>query len=127
MGLKARPKRTAGVVNPAHAELRSFALSLPETVEHLPWGHPAIKVRKKAFVFMNNDEPKLSLSVKLASSQNMALLFPFATPTGYGLGKSGWVSSSFEPGEDIPVPLLKEWIEESYRSIAPKTLVKLLP
>ena len=33
----------------------------------------------------------------------MALLLPFATPTGYGLGKSGWVSARFAPSDDPPL------------------------
>jgi CheY-like chemotaxis protein len=52
---------------------------------------------------------------------------PFAKPTGYGLGKSGWVSTSFDDGDQDPVPLLLEWIDESYRAVAPKRLVKTLP
>ena len=55
-----------------------------------------------------------------------ALLLPFAEPTGYGLGKSGWVSARFE-GTSPPLPVLCRWIDESYRAIAPKTLVKALP
>ena len=49
---------------------------------------------------------------------------PFAEPTGYGLGKSGWVS--FNPGEDdIPdIEQQKDWVEESYRAQAPRKLVK---
>ena len=53
-------------------------------------------------------------------------MLPFAKPTGYGLGKSGWVSAEIPLGEAPPVALFKEWIEESYRAQAPKTLVKQL-
>ena len=56
----------------------------------------------------------------------MALDLPYAAPTGYGLGKSGWVT--FTPPEDEIPPLdrLKEWIDESYRTRAPRKLVKEL-
>ena len=47
-------------------------------------------------------------------------MFSFAEPTGYGLGKAGWVSARFEPGDDVPVDLLKQWIDESYAAVAPK-------
>ena len=57
----------------------------------------------------------------------MALLLPFATPTGYGLGKSGWVSAHFVASDDPPLALLREWIDESYRAVAPKTMVAKLP
>jgi predicted DNA-binding protein (MmcQ/YjbR family) len=51
----------------------------------------------------------------------------FAEPTPYGLGKSGWVTATFEPSAKPPVAFLKAWIDESYRAVAPKTLVKKLP
>ena len=50
---------------------------------------------------------------------------PFTKPAGYGLGKSGWVSVNFDKGKP-PVEIFKDWIEESYRAVAPKTLVKQL-
>ncbi|HEV8548834.1 MAG TPA: MmcQ/YjbR family DNA-binding protein, partial [Polyangiaceae bacterium] len=36
-----------------------------------------------------------------------------------GLGKAGWVTASFPRGRDVPLPLVKEWLDESYRAIAP--------
>ena len=48
---------------------------------------------------------------------------PAVETTGYGLGKKGWVTASFEPGDRTSVELLSHWIEESYRSIAPKKRV----
>jgi predicted DNA-binding protein (MmcQ/YjbR family) len=56
----------------------------------------------------------------------MALTLPFASATRYGLGKSGWVSAKFAADEEIPTQLLLEWIDESYRAIAPKKLVAQL-
>ncbi len=106
--------------------LRTAGLAFPETHEDFPWGHRALKVKKKAFVFMALDGSGLSLSVKLPQSGLVALSLPFASPTGYGLGKSGWVSASFTRADDVPVEMLTRWIEESYRAVAPKTLVKQL-
>lgn len=111
---------------PQEAALRKIALGYPETTEDFPWGHRALKVRGKVFVFMSNDEPELSLSVKLPSSAALALSFPFAEPTGYGMGKSGWVTARFKAKEKAPVDLLAAWIDESYRAIAPKRLVATL-
>jgi predicted DNA-binding protein (MmcQ/YjbR family) len=108
---------------PAESALRSYALAFPEAYEEFPWGHRAIKVRGKVFVFMADDADGFSLSVKLPSSGMVALDLPFASPTGYGLGQSGWVSAQFAPSVRIPVPLLRDWIEESYRAIAPKKLL----
>lgn len=106
--------------------LRRFALGFPETIEEFPWGHRAFKVKKKTFLFLAADASGLSLSVKLPESRGIALTLPFAQPTGYGLGKSGWVTASFPGRRKPPLDLLKEWIEESYRAIAPKKLVAFL-
>ena len=74
----------------------------------------------------DSDEGDLGLSVKLPQSGMLALSLPFASPTGYGLGKAGWVSASFGARERIPLDLLRAWIDESYRAVAPKKLVKQL-
>ncbi len=103
--------------------LRDAALSYPEAHEDFPWGHRAIKVRGKAFVFMSKDEPELSLSVKLPWSAEGALQFPFCEPTHYGLGKSGWVTATFGAKDRPDLAMLRSWIDESYRAVAPKRLV----
>lgn len=113
-------------VQQAEARLRAFALGYPEAHEDLPWGHYAFKVKGKSFVFMSKDGDVVSVSVKLPTSCESALLFPFAEPTGYGLGRSGWVSAKFAAGEEVPFSLLERWIDESYRAVAPKKLVASL-
>lgn len=111
----------------AAATLRKYALAYPETIEDFPWGHSAFKVKGKAFLFTSLYNEILSLSMKLPETGKVALAFPFASPTGYGLGKSGWVTARFEAEDDIPLDLLHEWIDESFRTIAPKRLVAKLP
>jgi len=107
----------------ARAALRDFALGFPGAREEFPWGERVIKVGKKVFVFLGMpDGDELGLSVKLPESGPMALLLPFAKPTGYGLGKSGWVSAHFAAPEDPPLGMLREWIDESYRAVAPRKL-----
>lgn len=107
------------------SKLRDFALGFPEAYEEFPWGHSAIKVKKKAFLFMGTDENgRFSISVKLPHSRDMAVDLPFTEPTGYGLGKSGWVTAYLT--DQKALDLIKAWIEESYRAIAPKKLVKTL-
>jgi predicted DNA-binding protein (MmcQ/YjbR family) len=106
----------------AEAELREYGLSLPEAYEEFPWGERALKVRKKVFVFMRRDDAHLGLSVKLTQSHGEASVLPFASPTGYGLGRAGWVTVRFEAGETPLTDLLRRWILESYRAIAPKRL-----
>jgi predicted DNA-binding protein (MmcQ/YjbR family) len=107
----------------AKASLRKAALAFPETREDHPWGESAFKVRGKVFLFMSEAEEQLRLTVKLPESRGFALLLPFTQPTGYGLGKSGWVTASFGPKEQVPLPMLLDWMEESFRAVAPKRLV----
>jgi len=106
--------------------LRAHALSYPEASEDFPWGERVVKVRGKVFVFLGRPEEGLSVSVKLPGSATIALDLPFASPSGYGLGKSGWVTARFSPREKPPVELLKRWVDESYRAVAPKRLVAQL-
>ena len=115
------------MIEQSFAQLRSFALALPEAVEEFPWGHSAFKVRAKTFLFLNKDAGGLSLSVKLPASRDFALVFDWTEPTGYGLGRSGWVTARFAPQDEIDFELLNRWVLESYRAIAPKKLSALLP
>ena len=73
------------------------AEALPETV-----GERVVKVRKKVFVFLGHADGGLTLSVKLPESQTVALMLPFAEPTGYGLGNSGWITARFSDRERPP-------------------------
>lgn len=110
-----------------HVEaLRRFGLGLPGAHEDHPWGELVLKAKGKVFVFLGKPGPDLRFSVKLPQSGERLLDQEFAEPTGYGLGKSGWVTLSFD-GRDVPeVSEMQAWIEESYRAVAPKTLVKEL-
>jgi predicted DNA-binding protein (MmcQ/YjbR family) len=110
------------VTQQRHAAVCAHALSFPEAWEDHPWGETAMKVRKKVFVFVWASDAGITVTTKLPFSHEAVLMFPFASPTGYGLGRSGWVSSKFAPEDDFPLPLVKEWIDESFRAIAPKSL-----
>jgi len=107
--------------------LRAYAKAYPEAHEDFPWGESAIKVRGKVFVFMRNDDNGFGMSVKLPVSRYFALEYPFTAATGYGLGKSGWVTCSFTPKDKPPLDVLQAWIDESYRAVAPKKLAATLP
>ena len=102
--------------------LRAFGLAMPEAQEDFPWGHTALKVRGKTFAWLDRSEGRLSLTVKLPVSRDFALVFDFAEPAGYGLGRSGWISCRFGEDEQPDLDLLKRWIAESYRAVAPKRL-----
>jgi predicted DNA-binding protein (MmcQ/YjbR family) len=104
-------------------ELRELALGYPEAYEEFPWGERALKVKGKVFVFMSLHEGVLRVTVKLPQTAESALALPFVSPTGYGLGKSGWVTAAFSPGDDVPIDTLMKWVDESFRAVAPKRIV----
>jgi predicted DNA-binding protein (MmcQ/YjbR family) len=104
-------------------ELRDYALGLPEAHEDHPWGESVAKVRKKVFVFLGmEDSGEPSIGLKLAESHPLALAQPGVKPMGYGLGDSGWIVVRL--GRDTPYEMLRQWIDESYRIVAPKTLTR---
>jgi predicted DNA-binding protein (MmcQ/YjbR family) len=106
--------------------LRDFAMRYPLATEDHPWGETAIKVKGKVFVFLSRHEGMFRATVKLPISGPTALGMTFAEPTGYGLGKHGWVTAAFARKDRIPLDLIREWIEESYRAVAPKSVLAMI-
>ena len=99
----------------------AFALAFPEATPDQPWGEDVVKVRGKIFVFVGTAASR-RMTVKLAESHAHALAVDGAEPTGYGLGKAGWVTVPLRaPG--VTLDVLRDWVEESYRIVAPKRLV----
>lgn len=103
--------------------LRKIALTYPEAYEESPWGERVTKVKGKIFLFIGERDGGVGLSVKLPTSGKAVLKEKFAAPTGYGLGKAGWVTATFAAGEAVPEARVAAWIDESYRAVAPKKLV----
>jgi predicted DNA-binding protein (MmcQ/YjbR family) len=98
--------------------LGEFALSLPEAREDFPWNERVVKVRGKIFVMLRRQHP--STREKPVEPHGPALPTQGARPTGYGLGKAGWVTV---PVAELDLETLRDWVEESYRIVAPKRLV----
>jgi predicted DNA-binding protein (MmcQ/YjbR family) len=101
----------------------AFALGFPNASEDHPWDEEVAKVNNKVFVFLGlEDGPDPAMTVKLRESHEQALSVPGAEPAGYGLGRAGWVTVFFRDTTP-PLGVLKDWVEESYRLVAPKRLV----
>ena len=110
--------------------VREYALSFPEAFEDFPWGVPVIKVATGSkwpplFVWLGErDAEAPAIYVKLTESYEQAVAVAGAFPTTMsGVGRWGRLT--------VPLPvqdedLLLDWIDESYRSVAPKRLVGLL-
>ena len=109
-----------GVAPDVTTRLQEFALGLPGAWEDMPWEDDVVaKVGKKIFVFFG----PTTISVKLPVSGPEALGVPGAAPTSYGLGRHGWVTVPTK-GKGAPTRgVLEDWVEESFRTIAPKKQV----
>jgi predicted DNA-binding protein (MmcQ/YjbR family) len=113
----------------AEAELIAYAATYPGAWEDHPWDHTVMKVGPKVFVFFGGAaaEPDvLSVTVKLPISYEMALTLPCMKPAGHGLWKGGWAQLRQVDGDDFDLATLRGWIDQSYRAVAPKKLVKQL-
>ena len=106
--------------------LRAHALAFAGAEEAFPWGERAIKIRGKAFLFMRLTDDELSFSVKLPRTGIQALALSFVKPTEYGLGKHGWVTVRAAKTDKALEQQYLEWIEESFRAVAPKRVVAQL-
>jgi len=111
-----------------HDRVLAHALSLPEATEDFPWEERVVKVRGKIFLFIGftDDDTRLYVGVKLPESNEEALAEPGAQKMGYGLGKHGWVSLGYRAGTVPPAEVITDWVTESYRAVAPKSLSKQL-
>ena len=110
----------------AEMELREFGFTYPEVTEDFPWGHRTLKVKGKAFIFMAREGTRFSLSVKLPFSAPAALALKNVEPTAYGMAKHNWVTAAWEKGETVDTSIIRSWMDESYRAVAPKTVLKML-
>jgi predicted DNA-binding protein (MmcQ/YjbR family) len=106
-----KPAKTLVSVKDAEKALIKYALTFPQAVLEHPWGHDAVKVKGKMFATFGGEvgeAGELSMTVKLPVSAEMALSLTWVESTGYGLGKSGWVTArNHHPlcGSDAPLRL----------------------
>lgn len=113
----------------AEAELIAYAAAFPGAWEDHPWDHTVMKVGPKVFVFFGgaaSAPDMLTVTVKLPISYEMALTLPYMSPAGHGLGRAGWAHLRQQAGDDIDLATIRAWIDQSYRAVAPKKLVKQL-
>jgi predicted DNA-binding protein (MmcQ/YjbR family) len=93
--------------------LREVALSLPETYEDEPWGHPVFKVAdNRMFASMWTGDDAVFLTVKLtAEEREIAYLLPFVSHARW-VGRYGWITA--EIADDETLDCAREWLLESY-------------
>ncbi len=113
--------------NMARLELIIARLPQTERVDVEAWGgEPTFRVRGKTFVF--TDPEAHALTVKLSKEEAAAVIATdaFAEPTGYGLGRHGWVSVRIGRGGRRRWTQVEEWVRTSYTLIAPKALARIV-
>jgi predicted DNA-binding protein (MmcQ/YjbR family) len=120
--------------------VRKFALHLPAAAEDFPWGEAVIKVERRdvappswrrglvhgpMFLWLGRRDVKSHVvHVKLTSCYDQAVEMAGAVRTAAsGLGQWGWLTVALG---SVDVDLMCDWVEESYRNIAPKNLVAQL-
>ena len=89
--------------------IRELALSLPETYEDEPWGHPVFKVAdNRMFASMSEDGCTVLLTVKLtAEEREFAHLLPYVSRARY-VGRYGWITAEVTDEESLDAAL--EWV-----------------
>src|SRR5438067_1657490 len=108
--------------------LERIVARLPEAVrvDIEAWGgEPTFRVRGKNFIF--TDPEATSISVKLPPEEAAAVVAsdPLVEPTGYGLGRHGWVSVRIAARtSQTRWREIEEWIRTSYVLVAPKRLAR---
>jgi hypothetical protein len=110
--------------------VREFALSFPMAFEDFPWGVPVVKVATGSkwpplFLWLGpRDADAHAVYVKLTDSYEQAVAVAGAFPTAMsGVGQWGRLTVPL-PVSDVD--LLFDWVDESYRNVAPKRCVALL-
>ena len=110
--------------------LEAIVARLPEAerVDIAEWGdHPTFRVNGKNFVFC--DQAAHDLSLKLSKEEAAAVVAtdPTVNPSGYGLGRHGWIALSVDEGAgEERWRQIEEWVRTSYTLVAPKRLAKLI-
>ena len=109
--------------------LERIVARLPEAerVDIAEWGdHPTFRVRGKNFVF--SDQTAENLSLKLSKEEAAAVVAsdPHVEPSGYGLGRHGWIALTLLKPDATRWNEVEEWVRTSYTLVAPKKLATLV-
>jgi hypothetical protein len=116
----------------ALSRLRAICLALPEAIERPSGRHAAFLVRGKTFAYFLDDhhgDGRVALNCK--SSPEMRDLLIGSDPERYFspayLGHRGWIGVRLDLAAATGWEEVADLVAESYRLIAPKRLVALLP
>ena len=111
-------------------QLEKIVARLPqaERVDIEAWGgEPTFRVNGKNFIFCDQEATGISVKLPKPEAEAVVNTEKGAEPTGYGLGRHGWVSITL--GKRVSAARwqqVEEWVRTSYTMVAPKKLAKLV-
>ena len=121
----AKPRRTANM-----KRLEAIVDRLPEAtrVDIEAWdGEPTFRVNGKNFIFTNKAADGISVKLPKEEAEAVVATDDGAEPTGYGLGRHGWVSVTIDADADAERwQIVEEWVRTSYTLVAPKKLARIV-
>jgi predicted DNA-binding protein (MmcQ/YjbR family) len=110
--------------------LEAVVARLPEAerVDIAEWGdHPTFRVGGKNFVFCDQEACHLSLKLSKEEAAAVVATDPDVQPTGYGLGRHGWVALTLAAdADDDRWRQVEEWVRTSFTLVAPKRLARVV-
>jgi len=111
--------------DPYLTELRAACLAMPEATEVEAWGRPTFRAGKIFATFSGVEGRPYGVIFKPEASDRQALLTEsrFYAPPYYGPG--GWLALDFEAAP-VDWDEVAELVEDSYRQIALKRMIKAL-
>jgi predicted DNA-binding protein (MmcQ/YjbR family) len=105
------------------ARLRKLASKWPETQELETWGHPTFRVGEKIFASYGESEEGPRIGVKATKPDQAVLIEDPRIEVAKYVGRHGWISLH---ADRLQWGFIAELVEQSYRLIAPKRLVRQL-
>ncbi|MGH1489893.1 MAG: hypothetical protein ACRBK7_10955 [Acidimicrobiales bacterium] len=107
-------------------QIRTYALTFPETTEGSSCVNRAFKAGSKNFVFLGEKPGQCSVRLKLDTSIDEIAEKAEDDPESWQVGKGGWALFTFSP-EHAPAAVdLERWINESFHLLAPKKIIAKL-
>lgn len=104
-------------------EIRKLATAYPDLTEGTSCAKVAFKVKGKSFVFVEQKDGEWNAMVKLDASLADAKARQKKQPNNISVGNHGWTTLKFKNGKGPPKTVLRRWIDESFRLLAPKKVV----
>ena len=108
--------------------LRAICLPYPEAAEAEAFGSPTFQIRRRNFAMVHKPDHRVAVWCKAPPGAQEAYIA--SEPDRYYrppyLGPAGWIAAWLSPESDPDWDEIAAIIDESYRLIAPKRLVKLL-